>query len=256
MAEIAARSRRNAATTPRGARQCGRRSAAHEPYVATRCAATTCRRSPTALRRRARDRRQGPGARRDAGLDPSASTTASSPTARRCRALTESPSTRHAGTHAGVNGAAPVERRRAQATFSHQERLLREVLGLGNDVDVNPSGGRARREPRDGRRPRPDRRGGPRRRRAGRPPGASPHVDVRAVPAAEPRLRAGGWRMSRPAAIVGIGQTKHKKSPRRRVAARPRARGRAAPRSTTPSSRGPTSTRSSSARRPTPSRAS
>ncbi|HEY6317318.1 MAG TPA: lipid-transfer protein, partial [Acidimicrobiia bacterium] len=56
------------------------------------------------------------------------------------RDLTESLSTRQAGTHAGVNGGR-VDVAEVSATFSHQERLLREALGLGDDVDVNPSGG-------------------------------------------------------------------------------------------------------------------
>jgi len=56
------------------------------------------------------------------------------------RDLTESLSTRQAGTRAGVNGA-PVDVAEVSATFSHQERLLREALGLGDEVDVNPSGG-------------------------------------------------------------------------------------------------------------------
>jgi acetyl-CoA acetyltransferase len=56
------------------------------------------------------------------------------------RDLTESLSARQAGTRAGVNGA-PVDVAEVSATFSHQERLLREALGLGDEVDVNPSGG-------------------------------------------------------------------------------------------------------------------
>ena len=56
------------------------------------------------------------------------------------RDLTESLSTRQAATHAGLNGGR-VDVAEVSATFSHQERLLREALGLGADVDVNPSGG-------------------------------------------------------------------------------------------------------------------
>jgi acetyl-CoA acetyltransferase len=56
------------------------------------------------------------------------------------RDLTESLSTRQAATHAGLNGGR-VDVAEVSATFSHQERLLREALGLGDDVDVNPSGG-------------------------------------------------------------------------------------------------------------------
>jgi acetyl-CoA acetyltransferase len=56
------------------------------------------------------------------------------------RDLTESLSTRQAGTHAGV-GDKPIDVAELCATFSHQEKLLREALGLGDEVDVNPSGG-------------------------------------------------------------------------------------------------------------------
>jgi acetyl-CoA acetyltransferase len=56
------------------------------------------------------------------------------------RDLTESPSTRIAGEKAGVNSAG-VDVAELHAPFSHQEVLLRRALGLGDDVDVNPSGG-------------------------------------------------------------------------------------------------------------------
>lgn len=56
------------------------------------------------------------------------------------RDLTVSQSTRIAGEKAGVADA-PVEVAELCASFSHQEKLLREALGLGDDVDVNPSGG-------------------------------------------------------------------------------------------------------------------
>ena len=56
------------------------------------------------------------------------------------RDLTESISTRQAGRHAGIDDG-PVEVAELSATFSHQEKLLREALGLGDDVAVNPSGG-------------------------------------------------------------------------------------------------------------------
>jgi acetyl-CoA acetyltransferase len=54
------------------------------------------------------------------------------------RDLTASPSTRKAGEVAGVDG---VDIAELCAPFSHQEPILREALGLGNGVDVNPSGG-------------------------------------------------------------------------------------------------------------------
>jgi acetyl-CoA acetyltransferase len=56
------------------------------------------------------------------------------------RDLTDSPSTRIAGEHAGV-GEAKVDVAELSATFTHQEQLLRDALGFGDDVDVNPSGG-------------------------------------------------------------------------------------------------------------------
>ena len=56
------------------------------------------------------------------------------------RDLTTSVSTRIAGEKAGV-GKAPVDVAELSATVSHQEKILREALGLGNEVDVNPSGG-------------------------------------------------------------------------------------------------------------------
>jgi len=56
------------------------------------------------------------------------------------RDLTESPSTRLAGKQAGVADG-KVDVAELCASFSHQEKLLREELGLGDDVEVNPSGG-------------------------------------------------------------------------------------------------------------------
>jgi acetyl-CoA acetyltransferase len=56
------------------------------------------------------------------------------------RDLTRSESTRLAAQHAGVaNG--PVEVAELCATFSHEELILRDALGLGDDVEINPSGG-------------------------------------------------------------------------------------------------------------------
>ena len=56
------------------------------------------------------------------------------------RDLAVSPSTRLAGEAAGT-GRGPVEVAELHAPFSHQELILREALGLGEDVRVNPSGG-------------------------------------------------------------------------------------------------------------------
>jgi len=56
------------------------------------------------------------------------------------RDLTDSPSTRAAGEHASI-GVAPVDVAELHAPFSHQEVILRDALGLGGDVAINPSGG-------------------------------------------------------------------------------------------------------------------
>ena len=56
------------------------------------------------------------------------------------RDLTHSPSTTLAGEHAGV-GRAPIDLAELHAPFTHQELILRAALGLGDAVDVNPSGG-------------------------------------------------------------------------------------------------------------------
>ncbi len=56
------------------------------------------------------------------------------------RDLTVSPSTKLAGEKAGV-GTAPVDIAELHAPFTHQERIVTEALGLGDDVVVNPSGG-------------------------------------------------------------------------------------------------------------------
>lgn len=56
------------------------------------------------------------------------------------RDLTESASTRLAGEKAGV-GRSAVDVAELHAPFTHQEVILRRALGLGDGVDVNPSGG-------------------------------------------------------------------------------------------------------------------
>src|SRR6476660_220105 len=56
------------------------------------------------------------------------------------RPLADSPSTRIAAAAAGLADA-PVEVAELQAAFTHEELLLRSVLGLGADVTVNASGG-------------------------------------------------------------------------------------------------------------------
>lgn len=55
------------------------------------------------------------------------------------RDLTTSASTRLAGERAGLDGTVDIAE--LHAPFSHQEPILRDALGLGDGVDVNPSGG-------------------------------------------------------------------------------------------------------------------
>ncbi len=62
------------------------------------------------------------------------------------RTLDDSPSTRIAAEAAGL-GDAPVEVAELQAAFTHEELLLRSVLGLGDEVAVNRSGGALRDNP-------------------------------------------------------------------------------------------------------------
>ena len=62
------------------------------------------------------------------------------------RRLDDSPSTRAAAEAAGL-GQGPVEVAELQAAFTHEELLLSHVLGLGEDVAVNPSGGALRANP-------------------------------------------------------------------------------------------------------------
>jgi acetyl-CoA acetyltransferase len=54
------------------------------------------------------------------------------------RDLTASASTRIAGEKAGVDG---VDIAELHAPFTHQEVILRNALGLGDGVAINPSGG-------------------------------------------------------------------------------------------------------------------
>jgi acetyl-CoA acetyltransferase len=56
------------------------------------------------------------------------------------RDLTECPSAKLAGERAGVHDG-PVEFAELHAPFTHQETILREALTLGDDVQINPSGG-------------------------------------------------------------------------------------------------------------------
>lgn len=56
------------------------------------------------------------------------------------RNLTQSPSTRLAAEHAGV-ASGKIDVAELHAPFSHQEIILKNALGLADDVPINPSGG-------------------------------------------------------------------------------------------------------------------
>jgi acetyl-CoA acetyltransferase len=62
------------------------------------------------------------------------------------RDLTRSPSTTLAGQKAGAFGRG-FDVAELHAPFSHQEIILREALGLGSDVAINPSGGALAKHP-------------------------------------------------------------------------------------------------------------
>lgn len=62
------------------------------------------------------------------------------------RRLDDSPSTRIAAEQAGIHNG-PIEIAELQAAFTHEELLLRSVLGLGDDVKINPSGGALKANP-------------------------------------------------------------------------------------------------------------
>ncbi len=125
------------------------------------------------------------------------------------RDLTRSASTERAARVAGV-GAGPVDVAEVHACFSHEELILRDALGLADDVTVNPSGGALAREPGDGDRPDPDRRGGPPDPGRHRRPGGRAR-EFRPVPATQPGLRAGrSPLMANRCAVVGVGQTEHR----------------------------------------------
>jgi acetyl-CoA acetyltransferase len=56
------------------------------------------------------------------------------------RDIAKSPSAALAAEKAGV-GASPIDVAELHAPFSHQELILREAMDLGDEVDINPSGG-------------------------------------------------------------------------------------------------------------------
>ena len=128
------------------------------------------------------------------------------------RDLTVSKSAALAAKNAGV-GDAPVEFAELCATFSLEEKILREALGLDDGVDVNPSGGALAGEPDDGGRAHPHRRGGPPDRRGAAASEGVAHATSGLVRCS--RTSSACWRGTdvshQPCAVIGVGQTKHKK---------------------------------------------
>ena len=147
-AEVVARSRRNAIGNPNAqvsGRVRRRRAAGRAVRRRRRCAATTCRRSPTARPRWSS--RRGDQARElteRPGVDPRHRPPASTRTSRACATSPTSASTTLAARKAGVRRR-PDRRRRAVGRRSARRRsILREALGLADDVDGQPVGRRAR----------------------------------------------------------------------------------------------------------------
>ena len=215
-------------------RRRGRGAARRGLTSSRRCASTTARRSPTApppsilaagdVARELSDR---PAWIR--GFDHRIE-----PHALGVRDLTTSVSTTQAGEQGRRRRRHGRRGRAARAVHATRSSSCAEALGLGDDVAINPSGGALCRQPDHGGRPHPHRRGRhPHHQRRGRPGRRPRHLGR--VPATEPRLRPGGGVMGKErVAIVGIGQTKHQTTARRRVDRRAGARGGRSGRSTTP----------------------
>ena len=141
MAEVASRSRRAAMNNPY-AQVSGDVSATTAAGRALLGRPAPQARLPTDHRRRrrrgARRRRSGQGHLRAAGLDP------------RHRAQDRAALLRDPGPHASPSTAAcgqklgshdGIETAELSSTFTHQELILRDALELGDDTDINPSGG-------------------------------------------------------------------------------------------------------------------
>jgi acetyl-CoA acetyltransferase len=142
MAEVAARSRRSARTNPR-AQLAGDYTASDllgEPYLVAPLRRHDC--PPISDGAAAMVLAAGDLARRVCprpawirGIDHRIE-----PHSLGARDLTRSPSAALAAQRAGLSQG-KVDVAELHAPFTHQEILLRQALGLGDDVDVNPSGG-------------------------------------------------------------------------------------------------------------------
>lgn len=140
MAEVAVRCRRDAETNPY-AQLSGSKDADEllaEPYLAeplrrSDCAPVTDGATVVVL---AADERARDLVERPAWISGIAQRVDSAQLG--ARDLTVSPSTAAAGRDAGVDG---VEVAELLSPFTHQELILREALGLGDDVRITPSGG-------------------------------------------------------------------------------------------------------------------
>ncbi len=142
LAEVAARSRRAAAANPKAQVRRSADAAALAAGAVSRVAAPQARLSSDLGRLRgdrARLRRRREAERDGAGVDPGHRSPHRAH-ALGVRDLATSPSTKLAGEKAGV-GRGRVDLAELHAPFTHQELILRDALGLGSDVDVNPSGG-------------------------------------------------------------------------------------------------------------------
>jgi acetyl-CoA acetyltransferase len=141
-AEVAARSRRDAMANPAAqvARDASADEILREPYIASPLRRSDCppiSDGAAAIVLAAGDlaRRVCPRPAWITGIDHRIE-----PHALGARDLAQSPSARLAAERAGV-GDGPVDVAELHAPFSHQELILRDAIGLGDGVRVNPSGG-------------------------------------------------------------------------------------------------------------------
>ncbi len=90
------------------------------------------------------------------------------------RDITRAPSIAQGRRRWPASTAATIDVAELHAPFTHQEKIVRHELSLGDDVVVNPSGGPLAANADDGRRPRAHRRGGQPDHGSGRPTAGSP----------------------------------------------------------------------------------